>query len=237
MPETATHLTTEAKLRILFRIVKAASEVVPCVKEIKVFAEAAVDIADEVRKGTVVGSVATPELCRVQPIDPTPDLSLALLCQELKFDHISFPPDVFRTLLADSGTIQLEDCLIVPSGKNLIIHLDTLPGLQGRRQFGEAKLFVGSTGAVLTTPGSQIFNESDAPAKSCELVYTSGHSLTLGSRWTIHWSPEDRLSPNICSRLSVENLVCTVLGFYLQPEDADRNERPSREFSLCIVRS
>lgn len=107
-------LTTEAKLRILFRLVRAASEALPCVKEIKVVAETAVDIVDEYRKGAVVCS--RPDSITTAgdsaSIDPIPDVSFSILSQELQFAHISFGDKAFRDVLADSGTIQLEDCLI-----------------------------------------------------------------------------------------------------------------------------
>src|SRR5262245_7378260 len=99
-------ITTEAKLRILFRLVRAAAEFIPGAQIVKIVAETVVDVADEVRRGvvyTVEKPIVQQPSVNPAPDESSPDLSLSLIWRELRFDHISFPPSEFKALLASSS--------------------------------------------------------------------------------------------------------------------------------------
>jgi hypothetical protein len=234
-----TRLTSEAKLRILYRILKGVGQIVPVIKEVVIVAETAVGVADDYEKGLVVCSSPNPSLSK-QPLNISseirPDLSLDVLWQVLQFEHISFRPEVFRSLLQESGIIQLPDCLIVPSSNDIAIHIDTLPRLKGRYQFSGAILTARTTGAILTTPGAMITDTSGQPVHRLNIAYDRPSSLKVGKTWTIDTRPGASLPRSVCSQISVDPWRCEVISFSLFPEGSGPEANPSREFSICIVR-
>jgi hypothetical protein len=229
-------LTDEAKLRILFRLVRSAAEVVPCARELKVLAETIVDVADEVRKGRVQYSIEAvdrnQDKAKSTSKGAEPDLSLSILWRELKFAHISFGAEEFKSLLVLSGAIQLERCLIVQSRPSTTIHLDTLPGLKGAGQFLDSRLVVEHDKAILTTPAANMYDPGGIPSNRHQISYDGEQTMTLGSSaWRIESKSCDSLSSEICSQLAVAGLKCVAITFALV------GRAPNRHYSVCIVRS
>lgn len=188
-----------------------------------------VDVADEYRKGIVYSAppVVDPPPDQMQT-ESRADFSLSILWRELGFTHISFPIEPFHALLAESGAIEFDDCLIVSDCMPHCIHLDTLPGLRGRRQFLDGRLSIEADCIVLATPGSAMARPHNTSSYRIDFRYGEHLTFALENQWQITVEPHDSLAEPVCKRLTVLGLGCTVVTFL---------KLPDIRFSICIART
>ena len=220
----------------MFRLLRAVAEVTPCIKEGKVIAETLVDVADEVKKGTIVYSTSNiqsekPDQAREANSmgdNHVSDLSLAVLSKVLDFTQISFQAARFRSLLAESGTIQLGRYLIAPSEPSINVNLGSLAGLPPG-PFLDARLIIEQSQAVLMTPGVKICDPAGKLSHIHSLPYSLAQVLTIGnSAWQVRSRPYKSLTAHECPLVNVDSLPGTSITFGLR-------DKAEAEFSICIV--